>query len=100
MVQIIITIQDTGHLDQDAELLLCLVGQYANANGLKIVGERRPGEPPRYWFERRGDNAYVCTNCGAEAIFDCNNQFVLSERCHKCGAYMALPEPPKEDDEE
>ena len=40
----------------DAELLLCLVGQYANANGLKIVGERRPGEPPRYWFERRGDN--------------------------------------------
>lgn len=44
--------------------------------------------------------AYVCTNCGAEAIFDCNDQFVLSERCHKCGAYMALPEPPKEDDEE
>ena len=56
MVQITITIQDTGHLDQDAELLLCLVGQYANANGLKIVGERRPGEPPRYWFERRVDN--------------------------------------------
>ena len=56
MVQITITIQDTGHLDQDAELLLCLVEQYANANGLKIVGERRPGELPRYWFERRADN--------------------------------------------
>ena len=40
--------------------------------------------------------AYVCTNCGAEAIFDCNDQFVLSERCHKCGAYMDAPETPKE----
>ena len=27
MVQITITIQDTGHLDQDAELLLCLPPQ-------------------------------------------------------------------------
>lgn len=40
--------------------------------------------------------AYVCTNCGAEAIFDCNDQFVLSERCHKCGAHMDAPETPKE----
>lgn len=40
--------------------------------------------------------AYVCTNRGAEAIFDCNDQFVLSERCHKCGAHMDAPETPKE----
>lgn len=53
MVQITITIQDTGHLDQDAELLLCLVGQYANANGLKIVGERAETGEVVYWFERR-----------------------------------------------
>ncbi len=53
MVQITITIQDTGHLDQDAELLLCLVGQYANANGLKIVGERDETGKVVYWFERR-----------------------------------------------
>lgn len=53
MVQITITIQDTGQFDQDAELLLCLVGQYANANGLKIVGERVETGKVVYWFERR-----------------------------------------------
>lgn len=53
MVQITITIQDTGPLDQDAELLLCLVGQYANANGLKIVGERDKTGKVLYWFEKR-----------------------------------------------
>ena len=36
MVQITITIQDTGHLDQDAELLLCLVGQYCGKCGQAI----------------------------------------------------------------
>ena len=53
MVQITITIQGTGHLDQDAELLLCLVGQYANRHGLVIVGERDKTGKVVYWFERR-----------------------------------------------
>ena len=31
---------------------------------------------------------YKCSKCGAEAIFDCNDQFVLSNYCHNCGASM------------
>ena len=31
---------------------------------------------------------YKCSKCGAEAIFDCNDQFVLSHYCHNCGAKM------------
>lgn len=31
---------------------------------------------------------YKCSECGVEAILDCNDQFVLSDFCPKCGARM------------
>ena len=31
---------------------------------------------------------YKCSKCGAEAIFDCNDQFVLSNYCPNSGAKM------------
>lgn len=31
---------------------------------------------------------YQCSNCKEEAIFDCNDEFVLSNYCPKCGAKM------------
>ena len=33
---------------------------------------------------------YRCSECGTEAILDCNDQFVLSKYCHDCGAKMDL----------
>lgn len=31
---------------------------------------------------------YVCTNCRNEAIFDCNDEYILSDYCPNCGANM------------
>lgn len=31
---------------------------------------------------------YECSNCKKEAVFDCNDQFVLSDYCPNCGAKM------------
>ena len=31
---------------------------------------------------------YKCSNCGSEAIFSCNDEFVLSDYCPNCGARM------------
>lgn len=31
---------------------------------------------------------YQCSNCKEEAIFDCNDEFVLSSYCPNCGAKM------------
>lgn len=31
---------------------------------------------------------YKCSNCGNEAIFSCNDEFVLSDYCPNCGARM------------
>lgn len=31
---------------------------------------------------------YKCSNCGNEAIFSCNDEFVLSDYCPTCGAKM------------
>lgn len=31
---------------------------------------------------------YKCSNCGNEAIFSCNDEFVLSDYCPDCGAKM------------
>lgn len=31
---------------------------------------------------------YICTNCRNEAIFDCNDEHVLSAYCPHCGAIM------------
>lgn len=31
---------------------------------------------------------YICTNCRNEAIFDCNDEHVLSDYCPNCGARM------------
>lgn len=31
---------------------------------------------------------YKCFNCGNEAIFSCNDEFVLSDYCPNCGAKM------------
>ena len=31
---------------------------------------------------------YMCTNCWNEAIFDCNDEYILSDYCPNCGARM------------
>lgn len=31
---------------------------------------------------------YKCSNCGNEAIFSCNDEFILSDYCPTCGAKM------------
>lgn len=31
---------------------------------------------------------YVCSACGEEAVYDCNDKFVLSTYCPNCGAKM------------
>lgn len=31
---------------------------------------------------------YICTNCRNEAIFDCNDEHILSDYCPNCGARM------------
>lgn len=31
---------------------------------------------------------YICSNCKCEAIFDCNDEYVLSDFCPNCGARM------------
>lgn len=33
---------------------------------------------------------YKCSECGEEAILDCNDKFVLSNYCPNCGAKMDL----------
>ena len=35
---------------------------------------------------------YICSRCGGESIFDCNDKFVLSKYCPHCGAKMDLEE--------
>lgn len=32
---------------------------------------------------------YVCSKCGYEAVYDCNDEYVLSNYCPGCGARMA-----------
>ena len=34
--------------------------------------------------------AYKCSRCGNEAIFNCNDVFVLSDYCPNCGAKMEV----------
>ena len=34
---------------------------------------------------------YKCSRCGNEAIFSCNDVFVLSNYCPNCGAKMEVP---------
>lgn len=31
---------------------------------------------------------YVCSKCGYEAVYDCNDKYVLSDYCPVCGAKM------------
>ena len=31
---------------------------------------------------------YTCSECGTEAIYDCNDEYVLSDYCPNCGARM------------
>lgn len=31
---------------------------------------------------------YICSECGTEAIYDCNDEHVLSAYCPHCGAVM------------
>ena len=31
---------------------------------------------------------YICSVCGNEAIYDCNDKFILSNYCPNCGAKM------------
>lgn len=31
---------------------------------------------------------YICSSCKEEAVYDCNDNFVLSNRCPNCGAKM------------
>lgn len=31
---------------------------------------------------------YKCSRCKVEAVFDCNDEYVLSDFCHECGAPM------------
>lgn len=31
---------------------------------------------------------YICSACKEEAVYDCNDEFVLSKYCPKCGAKM------------
>lgn len=38
--------------------------------------------------ERDPIAGYKCSNCGNEAIFSCNDEFVLSDYCPDCGAKM------------
>lgn len=32
--------------------------------------------------------SYICTNCGKDAIYDIDEEFVLSDYCPNCGAKM------------
>lgn len=32
---------------------------------------------------------YACSKCGYEAVYDCNDEYVLSDYCPGCGARMA-----------
>lgn len=51
--------------------------------------EMFPGETPK----RKNNLGVFCDQCR-------NHADNMSDYCPNCGAYMALPEPPKEDDEE
>lgn len=31
---------------------------------------------------------YKCSECGEFAVFDCNDEYVLSDFCHNCGSKM------------
>lgn len=33
---------------------------------------------------------YICSVCKEEAVYDCNDEFVLSKYCPHCGAKMGL----------
>ena len=33
-------------------------------------------------------DGYWCSNCNAEAVYDCNDKYVLSKFCPFCGALM------------
>ena len=33
---------------------------------------------------------YKCSECGKFAVFDCNDEYVLSDFCPQCGAKMGL----------
>ncbi len=33
---------------------------------------------------------YICSNCGKEAVLDCNDIYVLSAYCPNCGADMSM----------
>lgn len=70
------------------------------AGGGKSDGEETPqaGWLPVYESEITGwDHAlagrdpiggYVCSKCGYEAVYDCNDEYVLSDYCPGCGAQM------------
>lgn len=71
------------------------------AGGGKSDGEETPqaGWLPVYESEITGwDPAlagrdpiggYVCSKCGYEAVYSCNDEYVLSDYCPGCGARMA-----------
>ena len=71
------------------------------AGGGKSDGEETPqaGWLPVYESEITGwDPAlagrdpiggYACSKCGYEAVYDCNDEYVLSNYCPGCGARMA-----------
>lgn len=33
---------------------------------------------------------YICSECGTDAIYDCNYEYVLSDYCPNCGARMCV----------
>ena len=71
------------------------------AGGGKSDGEETPqaGWLPVYESEITGwDPAlagrdpiggYACSKCGYEAVYSCNDEYVLSDYCPGCGARMA-----------
>lgn len=80
----------------------CIVDEIDNFPAADVAPVRRGHWIPIYASELTGWNpefagcdpiaGYKCSRCGNEAIFNCNDVFVLSNYCPNCGAKMEVPD--------
>lgn len=78
-----------------------VVSLVANQPAADVAPVRRGHWIPIYASELTGWNpefagcdpiaGYKCSRCGNEAIFSCNDVFVLSNYCPNCGKKMEVP---------
>lgn len=76
-----------GWLDTDFDVVEADVSPVKHGHWILLRESEITGFNPEF-AGRDPIGGYQCSNCKEEAIFDCNDEFVLSSYCPNCGAKM------------